>query len=104
MSRRQHRIHEIWLGATCCRPFRSVQAHDQGATASEVLNYLSREFGMAVRPNHLGMALQRHRLVKTIGIAPVAPFAAPATVSPPLVAITSTPLWTRSIARSDSRS
>jgi hypothetical protein len=40
---------------------KAVQPHDEGATASEVLNYLSREFGMAVRPNHLGMALQRHR-------------------------------------------
>src|SRR5260370_11876496 len=40
---------------------KAVQAHDEGATASEVLNYLSREFGMAVRPNHLGIALQRHR-------------------------------------------
>ena len=33
----------------------------KSATASEVLNYLSRQFGMTVRPNHLGMALQRHR-------------------------------------------
>jgi hypothetical protein len=40
---------------------KAVQAHNDGATASEVLNYLSREFGMTVRPNHLGMALQRHR-------------------------------------------
>jgi len=40
---------------------RAVQAHPEGATANEVLNYLSREFGMAVRPNHLGIALQRHR-------------------------------------------
>src|SRR5215831_202625 len=40
---------------------RAVQAHPEGATASEVLGYLSREFGMAVRPNHLGIALQRHR-------------------------------------------
>src|SRR5207245_1287228 len=40
---------------------KAVQAHNEGATASEVLNYLSREFGMTVRPNHLGMALQRHR-------------------------------------------
>ena len=40
---------------------KAAQAHDEGATASEVLNYLSREFGMAVRPNDLGMALQRHR-------------------------------------------
>jgi hypothetical protein len=40
---------------------KAVQAHGEGATASEVLNYLSREFRMTVRPNHLGMALQRHR-------------------------------------------
>jgi hypothetical protein len=40
---------------------RAVQAHTEGATANEVLGYLSREFGMAVRPNHLGIALQRHR-------------------------------------------
>jgi hypothetical protein len=40
---------------------RAVQAHPEGATASEVLNHLSREFGMTVRPNHLGIALQRHR-------------------------------------------
>jgi len=26
-----------------------------------VRQYLSREFGLQVRPNHLGMALQRHR-------------------------------------------
>src|SRR5882724_8389543 len=41
--------------------FRAVQAHGEGATASDVLDYLSREFGLAVRPNHLGLALQRHR-------------------------------------------
>jgi len=40
---------------------RAVQAYADGATANEVLGYLSREFGMAVRPNHLGIALQRHR-------------------------------------------
>ena len=40
---------------------RAVRAHPEGATASEVLGYLSREFGMTVRPNHLGIALQRHR-------------------------------------------
>jgi len=39
----------------------AVQAHGEGATASEVLGYLSRELGMTVRPNHLGIALQRHR-------------------------------------------
>lgn len=40
---------------------KAVQSHGQGATAGEVLNYLTRKLGMAVRPNHLGMALQRHR-------------------------------------------
>ena len=40
---------------------KAVQTHGDGATASEVLDYLSREFGMTVRPNHLGIALQRHR-------------------------------------------
>lgn len=40
---------------------RAVQAYPEGATANEVLAYLSREFGMTVRPNHLGIALQRHR-------------------------------------------
>ena len=40
---------------------RAVQSHGDGATASEVLSYLAREYGMAVRPNHLGIALQRHR-------------------------------------------
>ena len=40
---------------------RAVQAHGEGATPKEVLDYLAREFGMRVRPNHLGIALQRHR-------------------------------------------
>jgi hypothetical protein len=40
---------------------KAVEAHGEGATAGEVLTYLSRELGMAVRPNHLGIALQRHR-------------------------------------------
>ena len=39
----------------------AVQAYPEGANAGEILNYLSRQFGMAVRPNHLGIALQRHR-------------------------------------------
>jgi hypothetical protein len=39
----------------------AVQAHPEGATANEILSHLSRQFGMAVRPNHLGIALQRHR-------------------------------------------
>ena len=40
---------------------RAVQAHGEGATPKEVLSYLTREFGMTVKPNHLGIALQRHR-------------------------------------------
>jgi hypothetical protein len=40
---------------------RAVQAHPEGANATDILNYLSREFAMTVRPNHLGIALQRHR-------------------------------------------
>jgi hypothetical protein len=40
---------------------KAVQAHQEGVTPNELLAYLSREFGMMVRPNHLGMALQRHR-------------------------------------------
>jgi hypothetical protein len=39
----------------------AVQAHGEGAPANEILSYLSREFGMTVKPNHLGIALQRHR-------------------------------------------
>jgi hypothetical protein len=40
---------------------KAVQAHANGASANEVLDYLSRRFGMTVRPNHLGSALQGHR-------------------------------------------
>ena len=40
---------------------KAVQAHREGVTPAELLNYLLREFGMTVRPNHLGAALQRHR-------------------------------------------
>jgi hypothetical protein len=40
---------------------KAIPAHGEGATAGEILGYLSREFGMTVRPNHLGIALQRHR-------------------------------------------
>jgi hypothetical protein len=40
---------------------KAIQTHGEGATASEILSYLSRDFGMTVRPNHLGIALQRHR-------------------------------------------
>jgi hypothetical protein len=40
---------------------KAVQAHAKGASADQVLKYLSRKFGLTVRPNHLGSALQRHR-------------------------------------------
>ena len=36
-------------------------AGEDGAATSGIMEYLSQEFGMAVRPNHLGIALQRHR-------------------------------------------
>jgi hypothetical protein len=39
----------------------AVQRHPEGLSAGDVLNFLSRELGMSVRPNHLGIALQRHR-------------------------------------------
>jgi len=40
---------------------KAVQAHAKGISADEVRKYLSRKFGLTVRPNHLGSALQRHR-------------------------------------------
>jgi transposase len=40
---------------------KAVQAHAKGASADEVLEYLSRKFGLTIRPNHLGSALHRHR-------------------------------------------
>jgi hypothetical protein len=40
---------------------KAVGAYPQGAAANEILAYVSQEFGLKVRPNHLGMALQRHR-------------------------------------------
>ncbi len=40
---------------------KAVQANRDGITANNVLDYISREFGMTVRSNHLGIALQRHR-------------------------------------------
>jgi hypothetical protein len=40
---------------------KAVQAHANGASANELPNYLSREFGLTVRPNHLGSALHGHR-------------------------------------------
>lgn len=40
---------------------RAVKAHTAGVSADEVRDYLAKHFGLTVRPNHLGMALQRHR-------------------------------------------
>ena len=40
---------------------RVIGAHGQGLSAEDVRQYLVSEFGLQVRPNHLGMALQRHR-------------------------------------------
>ena len=39
----------------------AVEALGSDVSADEVRSYLEHEFGMRVRPNHLGMALQRHR-------------------------------------------
>ena len=40
---------------------RAVAAHNHGVSAEDVRKYLADQFHMQVRPNHLGMALQRHR-------------------------------------------
>ena|SRR5712691_4719309 len=40
---------------------RAVAAHGHGASAEDVRQFLADQLGMQVRPNHLGMALQRHR-------------------------------------------
>ena len=40
---------------------RAVAAHGQGISADDVRKYIADQLGMQVRPNHLGMALQRHR-------------------------------------------
>src|SRR5258708_1218375 len=40
---------------------RAVSALGNGVSAEEVGKYLGQEWGMNVRPNHLAMALQRHR-------------------------------------------
>src|SRR5260370_35638162 len=36
---------------------KAVRAHGEGATLSDVLNYLSRRFGVPIRPNRLGIEL-----------------------------------------------
>jgi hypothetical protein len=42
-----------------------VRAHP-GMNAAEVMQQLSSGFGLAVRPNHLGIALQRHRRARRL--------------------------------------
>jgi hypothetical protein len=39
---------------------RAVTAHGQGISVEDVRKYIADQLGMQVRPNHLGMALQRH--------------------------------------------
>ena len=44
----------MWLSTEMgSLPNWTVQAHGEGATADEILNYLSSEFRMTVRPNTL---------------------------------------------------
>jgi hypothetical protein len=40
---------------------RAVEALGSEVSAEQIREYLGTQFGMQVRPNHLGMALQRHR-------------------------------------------
>jgi hypothetical protein len=40
---------------------KAVRAHGKGASANDVLDYVTHKLRMTVRPNHLGMALHRHR-------------------------------------------
>ena len=40
---------------------RAIGTLGNDVSAEQVREYLGREFGMQVRPNHLGMALHRHR-------------------------------------------
>jgi hypothetical protein len=40
---------------------KAVRAHRKDASANDVLDYVTHKLRMTVRPNHLGMALHRHR-------------------------------------------
>jgi len=40
---------------------RTIEALGNDVSTEQIREHLAREFGMQVRPNHLGMALQRHR-------------------------------------------
>lgn len=54
----QGRVQLLPLGEATLR---AVKAHSDGVSADAVRDYLTKHFGLTVRPNHLGMALQRHR-------------------------------------------
>jgi len=55
---RDHEAKSTSLGDATLK---AVQAHAKGASTDQLRKYLSRKFGLTVRPNHLGSALQRHR-------------------------------------------
>jgi hypothetical protein len=51
-------------GASAARVIATTMAIDflgNDLSAEQIREHLGREFGMQVRPNHLGFALQRHR-------------------------------------------
>src|SRR5215471_13017048 len=55
---RDHEAKSTSLGDATLK---AVQAHAKGASTDQLRKYLSRKFGLTVRANHLGSALQRHR-------------------------------------------
>lgn len=57
-GRRARRKAELSLGEATLQ---AIEALGDKVTAEQVREYLDQHFGMQVRPNHLGMALQRHR-------------------------------------------
>ena len=56
VARRRRWRHCHWAMQPCGRSRRRG-----GTSAEDVRQYIADKFGMQVRPNHLGMALQRHR-------------------------------------------
>jgi len=57
-GRRARQKAEVSLGEATLQ---AIEALANNVTAEQIREYLDRDFGMQVRPNHLGMALQRHR-------------------------------------------
>jgi hypothetical protein len=57
-ARRAQQKHSVRLGDGTLQ---ALQALGNNASAAQIREYLAEHFGMQVRPNHLGMALQRHR-------------------------------------------